>query len=305
VESALVLPEVAEVILVEDGSPDGALAVCEELSQLDRVTLLRHSDGANHGAGASRNLGARHTNAEFIAFLDADDWYLPNRFRRDCEILADPAVDGVYNAIQHRFESDTLRKKWLAQGRPEITTIGSKIDPHELIDVLMWAHPVRGDFSTIGVTVRLAFFWRVGGFHEPLRLQQDTHLWKRMAAAGRLEAGSIDEPVAVASVHPGNRMTNLEEQERFREIWWESLLTSFRELRVSGHVMQLWRRGYSGFCASRGRRWKALATLADWSVHDPRRIAEPYGHFDVTMRRIFEDSNAVIRILSIKNRLLS
>ena len=92
--------------------------------------------------------------------------------------------------------------------------------PEDLINVLMWAHAtVKGDFHTLAVTVRREFFWRVGGFFEPLRLQQDTHLWKRMAAVGRLEAGSIVDPIAIACVHPQNRMTNLEEQDRYRELW--------------------------------------------------------------------------------------
>lgn len=57
VNSALQQKETAEVILVEDNSPDNALAICTKLSQDNpRVRLIRHSDGENHGAGESRNL---------------------------------------------------------------------------------------------------------------------------------------------------------------------------------------------------------------------------------------------------------
>jgi glycosyltransferase involved in cell wall biosynthesis len=83
VESALRQKETAEVILVEDNSPDNALMICEQLSKLNpRVQLLRHSDGKNHGAGESRNLGIRAARSDYIAFLDADDYYLENCFSK-------------------------------------------------------------------------------------------------------------------------------------------------------------------------------------------------------------------------------
>ncbi len=55
VESALAQSQVREVLMVEDGSPDNALEVCRELAaEYPRVVLLRHPNGENRGAGASR-----------------------------------------------------------------------------------------------------------------------------------------------------------------------------------------------------------------------------------------------------------
>ena len=61
VASALEQPQTGEVILIEDCSPDGSLAICEKLAAAhpDKVRLLRHPDGKNHGAGPTRNLGIR------------------------------------------------------------------------------------------------------------------------------------------------------------------------------------------------------------------------------------------------------
>ena len=81
VESALAQPETGEVLLVEDGSGDGSLAECERLAAGDgRVRLLRHPNGENRGAGASRNLGIEQSTCPLVAFLDADDYYLLGRF---------------------------------------------------------------------------------------------------------------------------------------------------------------------------------------------------------------------------------
>lgn len=100
-ESALAQPEMSEVLLVEDGSPDDSLAVCEELRSLhSRVRLLRHPGGANRGAGASRNLGIETATAPYVAFLDADDYFLPGRFARDVALLEqDAGVVGVYRVM--------------------------------------------------------------------------------------------------------------------------------------------------------------------------------------------------------------
>ena len=81
VASALAFPEVRQVVLVEDASPDDSLIVCQRLLATDpRVELVRHPDGGNHGAGASRNLGLVRSTCPFVVFLDADDRFLPGRF---------------------------------------------------------------------------------------------------------------------------------------------------------------------------------------------------------------------------------
>ena len=60
VESALAQPETGEVILIEDGSPDNSLTICQELEEkYNKVRLLRHPHGRNKGAAASRNLGMK------------------------------------------------------------------------------------------------------------------------------------------------------------------------------------------------------------------------------------------------------
>src|SRR4051812_37519090 len=107
VNSALMQEEVGEVILVEDKSPDNSLSVCKGLEMQDsRVHLYQHPDKQNHGAGASRNLGITLAKLDYIAFLDADDYFLPNRFKKDKTLFEkDPSIDAVYSAIgTHYYE---------------------------------------------------------------------------------------------------------------------------------------------------------------------------------------------------------
>lgn len=121
VESALAQPETAEVLLIEDGSPDNALEVCEELaSKFEKVKLLRHPNGENRGAGASRNLGMKNVKFDYIAFLDSDDYYLPGRFSVASKVFRlDPACEGIYEAVAMQIESVEGMDRWQAAGKSD------------------------------------------------------------------------------------------------------------------------------------------------------------------------------------------
>ena len=104
VNSALSLEEVEEILLIEDGSTDDSLELCKKLSsENSKIKLYQHSDKGNHGAGASRNLGLENASQEFIAFLDADDYYLPNRFDAEKEHFKNQKIEGVFGAIGKEF----------------------------------------------------------------------------------------------------------------------------------------------------------------------------------------------------------
>lgn len=206
VTSALEQPQVKEVVLIEDGSTDGSPDVCRRCADLDhRVRLLTHADGANHGPGASRNVGIRAARCPFIAFLDADDYYLPQRFAAAATCIADdPTLDGVYDAVGTTFESDAARQWYRDANRPDVTTVLEPVPPEMLFEVLVPGG--RGWFCTDGIVVRRSLFDRTGLFDEDLRMCQDLAMWIRMAAFGRLAGGSMTCPVALRRVHDDNRI---------------------------------------------------------------------------------------------------
>lgn len=62
-----------QVIMVNDGSKDGSESICKEYAEKDsRFVLL---SGPNHGSSGARNIGLKHVEGDYIAFLDSDDWY--------------------------------------------------------------------------------------------------------------------------------------------------------------------------------------------------------------------------------------
>jgi glycosyltransferase involved in cell wall biosynthesis len=211
VASALQQPETGEVILVEDGSTDGSLKVCKELAEkYEKVFLHQHPGGLNLGAGASRNLGIRESNCEYIAFLDADDLYLPDRFSSASEIFqANPSVEGVYEAQGEFVENKAARERWLAgkihSSLGKLTTMSERVSPEQLYKELVNGR--HGHFHLDCVTVKRNVFTRTGFFNERLRLHQDTDMIWKMAAVARLLPGRVDEPVALRRIHENNRIS--------------------------------------------------------------------------------------------------
>ncbi|MBW4618434.1 MAG: glycosyltransferase [Cyanosarcina radialis HA8281-LM2] len=210
VESALSQPETGEVLLIEDASPDNSLDLCQQLvAEYRSVKLLRHQNGRNEGASASRNLGIKTASCEYIAFLDADDFYLPGRFATAVEKFKQhPEIDGVYEAIGTYFQDEDSREKWNSVGRGDrlLTTISENIEP-ELLFATMVLKKEVGWFHCNGLVVKKNIFDRTGYFDRHLEFSEDVVMWFKMAAVGRLLPGRLDAPVAMRRVHSYNHIT--------------------------------------------------------------------------------------------------
>ena len=255
VESALEQKQTAQVILVEDGSTDGSLAVCRQLeSQCPSVKLVRHSDGGNHGAGASRNLGIQRSDASFVAFLDADDFYLQNRFCKAQELLeSHEEIDGVYEAIGVHCLDDASRRKWEEKGDGELSTMHRRIPPEELCDVLI--EYSQGSFTLDGLVVRKSSFWRDDPFPEKLRLHQDTVMMIQLSYYAKLLPGRLQEPVAMRRVHSGNRYLSSYNIHRTTMMMWDTLFKwAYREKLPENRTANIFRNAlYFRFLTGTGR----------------------------------------------------
>ncbi|WP_449388666.1 glycosyltransferase family 2 protein [Chryseobacterium lineare] len=212
VESALQFPEVSEVILIEDKSPDNALEVCRKLAVIyDRVKLFQHPDKENHGAGPSRNLGIEKATGDYIAFLDADDYYLSNRFDAERELFEDPAIEGVYGALGVHYYSEKARNDYYKVFGDRLTTVYQK---HYSEDVFPGQLGMKGSFGLIHLdtlTIRKNALHKLNYFFKKtLRLHQDTEFLFRLAFYTNLYPGILDEAIAIRGVHENNRITKVD-----------------------------------------------------------------------------------------------
>lgn len=162
-----------EVIVINDGSPD-----TEELERVldpfrDRINYLKQE---NRGASAARNTGLRAARGEFVAFLDADDLWLPSYLaeqikfirERNCDLVCADAE--VFSDASH--EEQTYMESLVGEGPPtgDVTFLGLLSAEQNLI--------------TSGVVVRRERVFEVGLFDEALRNAQDFDLWLRLARHG-------------------------------------------------------------------------------------------------------------------------
>lgn len=236
VVSALSQPEVSEIVLVEDGSADGSLVLCKMLAnKYDCVKLIQHKGMVNKGAGASRNIGILNSTSYFISFLDADDYFLPERFINDIRILREiDQIDGVYNAIGTEYydkELEQINNSGCGLSSSHITSVTSNLPPEVLFDNMS---PIgeKGCFHCDGLTVRKTIFTKSGMFDEELELSQDTHMWMKMAMKARLCAGELNKPVAMRGVHIGNRIADKGKLNRLRPLMYKKLVNWARENHV-------------------------------------------------------------------------
>ncbi|AZB01069.1 glycosyltransferase family 2 protein [Chryseobacterium joostei] len=213
VDSALQLEDVYEIILIEDNSPDNALAVCRQLAEKhEKVKLYQHPDKKNHGASPSRNLGIEKSTGDFIAFLDADDYFLPNRFEAEKKLFKNPDVEGVYGALGVQYYSEKAKQQYYQLFGDRLTTVYKKYDPKDVFPGQLHMLGSFGLFSIDTLTVRReSLIKKMKPLFKPhLRLHEDTEFLFRLSYYLDLYPGILDEAIAIRGVHENNRITKVD-----------------------------------------------------------------------------------------------
>ncbi len=290
VESALQFEEVSEVILIEDKSPDNALEVCRKLEQQhERVHLFQHPDQGNHGAGASRNLGLEKASGDFIAFLDADDYYLPNRFDAEKELFKDPEVEGVYGALGVHYYTEKAKQQYYRLFGDNLTTVYKRHKPEDVFPGQLNMAGSFGLFSIDCLTIRKkAMKEKVKPFFKThLRLHQDTEFLFRLSYYLNLYPGILDKAVAVRGVHENNRITAVDAKKikpattrilLWKEVneWAQSEDSIPENIKV--HIKRM-HRSYEIAMAPRLKKW---AMLIKYLITDYRSIRS--GLYNINFR---------------------
>lgn len=213
-----------EVIVVDDGSTD------DTRERLERFRgRIRYIYQQNKGLSVARNTGIRAAHGAYVAFLDSDDLWLPEKLALQVPILdTRQQVGMVYTDVQ--FFND--------QTKAIIGTHGPK-DPHPsgriLSQLVLW-----NVIPSPTPLVRRSIFDRAGLFDENLTASEDWDLWIRIAKV--CEVYCVDLPLAKYRLHISNMHRNLQ---RMKESQLAVLDKIFADPRLPKDVIRLRQRAYS------------------------------------------------------------
>ncbi|MBD2526712.1 glycosyltransferase family A protein [Nostoc sp. FACHB-133] len=160
-----------ELLLVDDGSTDGSTAIALHYAENypEKVRYLEHDHHQNLGMSATRNLGIRNAKGEYIALLDADDVWLPQKLERQLAIMeSNPQAKVVFGASQYWYSwtgnpEDSKRDYIRELGIP----LNGLFHPPKLLTLLL-QNKINTP-ATCSVLIRRELFQEIGGFEESFR----------------------------------------------------------------------------------------------------------------------------------------
>lgn len=183
-----------EIIVVDDGSTDNTRQVVENFAD-DRIRYIYLEQ--NSGPSRARNEGIRQAKYEFIAFLDSDDEWLPQKLEKQMQVMlnAPETVGLVYCRVRTRKEdgdeivspSFALKKEQL-EGKLLMNLVGGNV------------------IDTTTILIRRQCLEQTGGFDEELRCLEDWELVLRIAE--KWGFGFVDEILVDAYISEGGVSSN-------------------------------------------------------------------------------------------------
>ena len=199
-----------ECIVVDDGSSDGTSEAVGRFGT--RVRLVQQ---ANEGVSKARNAGASVARGDFLAFLDADDVWLPTRLSRQVAVIGESSVSVVVCAAKvvdrHLKEQATLRLDPVIPSRETML-----LQQGSLVS------------CSSNMLITRACFDSVQGFDERMSMSADWDLLLRLIERGRL--GYIDEPLVLYRRHEGNMSRNVAAMEKDMLLAYEGAFARTPEL---------------------------------------------------------------------------
>lgn len=203
-----------EILIIDDGSPDESIDICQQFND-SRIKIIRQ---ANRGLPGARNTGIRHAQGDYLAFLDADDAWLSNKLEKHVNHLNNSPTVGIsfcYSAfINEQGKSTGLHQK-----------------PRRLYDItpsyVLCRNPVgNGSVAVIRREVfeDIKFEGNLYGnledyyFDENLRRAEDVDCWLRISIQTHWRHEGIPEVLTLYRITSGGLSANALKQLEALEI---------------------------------------------------------------------------------------
>ena len=264
----------AEVVVVDDGSSDGTMALVQSVFG-DRVRYHYHS---NRGISQSRNVGVRICSAEWVAFLDADDTWMAEKLERQAEAAGDNPRIGMVLCDGVEVSEDGTFLAALTLPRPLST------------DLVRSRLRSRCMITTSGVVIRRKALLAVGEFPTDLSFGEDWLTFAKVAMA--YEVATAHKPLfrktQLTTGLSGNPELALQQgivclrrcrgvltRSRWPERWFDAMAFRRTEMQLRIHASRMYVR--------RGEKSKAIVTvaagIARWPFLGPTQLRSLYWLF--------------------------
>lgn len=191
-----------EIVVVDDGSRDDTAEIARRYGA--PVRLVQQ---ANQGVSVARNAGAAAATGDWLAFLDADDWYAPDRLRLHAEWIAEDAgLDFLTGDYEYRDPGGGLLGTSMAQhaaGRAMLDKAAGevRVTMETAKELAAFVADHFGDTHTLSVS--RARFVALGGYPLGYKVCEDVHFLARLVATSR-RVGVVCASLGVYLIHPGS-----------------------------------------------------------------------------------------------------
>ncbi len=176
------LPPKWEIIVVDDGSADNGVKICQKLAGLyPQIRVEQHPE--NRGVAAARNRGAALARYEYLGFVDQDDRWMPDKWRVQFQVLRESNADYVLGYQQFELQNPLNPPNWFRQE---------------------WAKQPQKAFVFGGLLLQRTVFLSVGILQESLKFGWDDVDWFNRARESGLIETIIEHVVLHRNVHDRN-----------------------------------------------------------------------------------------------------
>jgi glycosyltransferase involved in cell wall biosynthesis len=255
-----------ELLIINDGSSDDSEKIAEEYSRRDKRVQVHSTP--NQGVSAARNTGVALSSGQYIAFLDADDFWSPNKLALHLDLMEkDNSIGVSFSKI--RFLTQT--------GEPSSTYSNGpfqEVQPAHLL----YENPIC---TSSNITVRREVFADVGGFNESMSFAEDQEWLFRVLLRSNWKIKGLSQALVQYRASESGLSSELSRM----EAGWEKMVSMTRDY-ASEFVDKHYARAkaiYLRYLARRALRLRISPKIAfnylkrslasDWTIlwREPRR----------------------------------